>query len=234
MSSPPLEAASFAVDAPGHRDAHRDRAALRPKDAATIILVDRRGTSPRFLMGRRGGGHAFMPDLYVFPGGRRDRRDHALPFGRDLHPLVTERLLSGSPRRMTAGGARALALAAMRELKEETGLSVNARDDADLGLLRYVARAITPPGNVRRFDTRFFLLPMDDTGIATDDLRDSDEMQDLRWVGAAEMTGLSIPRITLAVLDDVNSLLAADPSLPYGTPVPFYFMRRGRFVRTRI
>lgn len=231
MSNSIVEAVPFAV----YAQDGSDNMAMRPVDAATIILVDRRNENPRFLMGRRSGGHAFMPDLYVFPGGRRDPRDHARPFSQDLHPLVIKRLLSAVPARMTIAGARALALAAMRELKEETGLSAtDGHDRADLSHLRYVARAVTPPGNVRRYDTRFFLLPVDDAGISSGAAMDSDELQDLRWVGQQDLANLTVPKITLAILDDVTTLLEADPSLPYGMSVPFYFMQRGQFVRTRI
>ena len=231
MNTPNIDAAPFAVDVTSRTKAP----AMRPKDAATVILLDRTSGSPRFLMGRRGGHHAFMPDLYVFPGGRCDPTDHALPYAHDLHPAVVERLLSASATRMTVARARALALAALRELQEETWLSPSHVDQkADLQHMRYVARAITPPGNVRRFDTRFFLLPVAECGIAIDSLRDSEELHDLRWVGLDEVADMNVPKITQAVLGGVKAQLEADPSLPYGMPVPFYFMRYGRFVRTSI
>ena len=50
----------------------RGKPSLRPKDAATLILVRRDQTQPRVLMGKRAGTNAFMPDKYVFPGGRVD------------------------------------------------------------------------------------------------------------------------------------------------------------------
>ena len=78
------------------------------------------------LLGRRAAMHTFMPDLYVFPGGRRDAGDHRRPFASDLHPLVTQEHLAANRRPMTAGSARALALAAIRELTEETGLQLGA------------------------------------------------------------------------------------------------------------
>ena len=69
--------------------------------------------------------------------------------------------------------AHALAAAAIRELWEETGLPLGQPGPADLpgdwagfaarGLrpdasaLRFIFRAITPPGRTRRFDARFFL-----------------------------------------------------------------------------
>ena len=40
------------------------------KDAASIVLVDSRGQEPRILMGKRAAKHKFMPNIYVFPGGR--------------------------------------------------------------------------------------------------------------------------------------------------------------------
>ncbi|TIV91075.1 MAG: NUDIX hydrolase, partial [Mesorhizobium sp.] len=50
----------------------RSGRALRPRDAATLILLDRQGKDVLVLMGRRHARHAFMPGKYVFPGGRTD------------------------------------------------------------------------------------------------------------------------------------------------------------------
>ena len=50
----------------------RDRSSpnVRPKDASTLIIVDRSGTTPKVLLGKRHHGHKFMPGKFVFPGGR--------------------------------------------------------------------------------------------------------------------------------------------------------------------
>ncbi|TCL70446.1 NUDIX hydrolase [Rhizobium sp. BK251] len=214
----------------------RPQVQARPRDAAALILVDRSGSHNRVLLGRRAAGHVFMPDLYVFPGGRRDPRDHALAFSRDLHASVAGKLAASS----RAGiNVRALALAAVRELEEETSLVLggqgckggNAGNAADLSCLRFIARAITPPGHVRRYDTRFFLAFTDEAGVDPSDIRDSEELTDLRWLDIADVSCLNIPDITRIILNDVVGLLEVDPSLRFDVPVPFYVVRNGRFVR---
>jgi hypothetical protein len=42
---------------------------MRPVDAATLILMDTSGKSPKILMGKRNPNLKFMPGKYVFPGG---------------------------------------------------------------------------------------------------------------------------------------------------------------------
>lgn len=230
MKISPEETTAFAAT----REKSTHVAGVRPRDAASILLVDRSSNTPKVLVGRRGSGHVFMPDLYVFPGGRRDPRDHALPYRRDLHPLVIEKLLVGSRSGMGVKGARALALAAIRELCEETGAAIIDALAADLSMLRYVARAITPPGSVRRFDTRFFLGFLDEMSLDLSNLGDSSELVDLRWLDMADLSSLNMPLITRKVLSEVKELMAADPSPSFGGPVPFYSARHGQLVRTRL
>ncbi|MEA3024010.1 MAG: hypothetical protein QOK01_2862, partial [Alphaproteobacteria bacterium] len=43
---------------------------MRPRDAATMIIIDRATPAPQVLLGRRHRGHKFMPGKFVFPGGR--------------------------------------------------------------------------------------------------------------------------------------------------------------------
>src|SRR5579864_7306264 len=129
-----------------------------PKDAATLILIRRDGAEARVLMGRRVGGHTFMPDKWVFPGGRVDRGDFRAPYASDLRPDVAARL----EKTATPVRARALAMAAVRETFEEAGLVLGSAAAprpatggwreflahgalAELDALTFVARAITPP-----------------------------------------------------------------------------------------
>ncbi|WP_165220266.1 NUDIX domain-containing protein [Affinirhizobium pseudoryzae] len=213
---------------------------LRPKASASLILIDRSRPSPHVLVGRRGSGHAFMPDLYVFPGGRRDNRDHALPFSQDLNPSVVDLLLRRCPPSMGASGARALALAALRELHEETGLRLGptlAPDVPycpDLSSLRFVARAVTPPGAVRRFDNRFFATFVDEASIDLNNLRESDELSDFRWLDLAALTSVPLPEIVAVIARDLKISLESDPSLPFGNDVYAYTNRNGQFLRSRL
>lgn len=206
---------------------------IRPRDAAALILIDRSGSTPRVLMGRRSSGHVFMPDVYVFPGGRRDPGDHARPYAGDLHPNVLAKLLDNAPSRTSIRRVRALALAALREMHEETGITPAAAAP-DLSRLRYIARAITPPGHVRRYDTHFFLAFCDETVFDLTHLRDTDELEDLQWLDIAAISGVKLARITQMVLEDVQRLMEADNILPFENPVPFYSARHGRFVRSRL
>src|SRR5579871_1478322 len=98
---------------------------LRPKDAATLVLVKREGREPRVLMGQRHGNMAFMANKYVFPGGRVDPADMRIPVTSELRPHVAARAGHGS----TPARARGLALAAIRETFEETGVLVGEHSD---------------------------------------------------------------------------------------------------------
>ncbi|CAM3339916.1 hypothetical protein AGR4A_Cc80326 [Agrobacterium tumefaciens str. B6] len=214
------------------RDPETVSAPMRPRDAASIILFDRSGSGPRVLMGQRSSAHVFMPGAYVFPGGKRDPRDHALPFSGDLHPAVLNSLTASAARRLSAVGARALALAAARELFEETGVNLGmGAEGPDLSRFRYVARAITPPGNVRRYDTRFFCCYADELGLDVRLTRDSDELSNVQWLDMTDLSSLNMPKITRTVLEDVTKLMIGDPSLPFESPARLYITRHGRFIR---
>ena len=91
-----------------------------------------------------------------------------------------------------------------------------------------------PPGNVRRFDTRFFLAFTDEAAIDPAAISDSAELHDLRWLDMADLSSLNMPSITRTILDDVKAQMQTDPSLPFGSDGPFYFSRHGRFFRETI
>src|ERR1041384_6169307 len=98
----------------------------RPVDAATLILVDRNAATPKVLVGKRHDKGVFMPGKFVFPGGRVDKADNRVPVAAPISKELEENLLKGSPK-ITAGRARALANAAIREACEETGLCLGRK-----------------------------------------------------------------------------------------------------------
>lgn len=220
---------------------------MRPRDAATLILLDRTGGDVKVLMGRRHMRHAFMPGKFVFPGGRTDPADSRIAVRHNLLPSEEDKLI-GTSSRATAARARAIALSAVRETYEEAGLLIGHRSGfqttrkdwqgfADHGVqpslegLRYVARAITPPGRVRRFDTRFLAAWKDSVALALPDGGPTDELEGIAWLTFGEALQADIPAITKTILTELQARLASDPGLKPGGPVPFYRMIRGRFAK---
>ena len=200
--------------------------ARRPVDAASLIVLDGEGEERSVLMGRRSARHAFMPSVYVFPGGRVDRGDGAPAPALPLPPHDVRRLVRGMGARGSERRARALAAAALRETEEEVGL----RPRADAGApLRYVARAITPPGRARRFDARFFACRREALRPAPAD--PTDELEDVRWVPLRATAELDLARITAVILHELRERLALDPDLSRDLDVPHHRMRHRAFVR---
>src|SRR5258705_12582456 len=93
----------------------------RPVDAATLILVDRAATAPKVLAGKRHDKVVFMPGKFVFPGSRVDKTDNRVTVAAPIPNALEKNLLKGSPK-ITASRARSLAIAAIREACEQTGL----------------------------------------------------------------------------------------------------------------
>ena len=224
---------------------------VRPFDAATLIIIDRKGRTPKVLMGKRHAGHRFMPGKFVFPGGRIEPADRSMRVAGALHPRA-EQALMARVTRPSAGRSRALALAAIRETFEETGLLLGAKDygspegvpDAwaafrergvfpDLEALHFIGRAITPPKRVKRFDTRFFAA--DRTAIADEVegvVGPDSELVELTWVTISKAKALDLPPITGVILSELEARIAAGfaPHLP----VPLFYQKRGRFVREEL
>jgi 8-oxo-dGTP pyrophosphatase MutT (NUDIX family) len=189
--------------------------AVRARDAATLIIVRRDAAKPRLLMGRRNGGHDFMPDKWVFPGGRIDRSDFRAPFATDLRPEVAARLQKTAP----PARARALALTAVRETFEEAGLLLAQaapprpaagpwRDflaigaEADLAALDFIFRAVTPPYQHKRFDARFFMADAEHL-LSLERRPDGGELDEIAWVDMDEALQLDLPAITRFVLQEL-------------------------------
>jgi 8-oxo-dGTP pyrophosphatase MutT (NUDIX family) len=221
---------------------------VRPKDAATLILVDRAGRVPKVLLGKRHHGHKFMPGKFVFPGGRVDPADRRMPVARPLDPATQAHLMKRL-QRPSAEKARAFALAAIRETFEETGLLLGVRERAtakvprgpwtafaeadilpDLGALHFIGRAITPPGRPRRFDARFFTMDASAIAHRIEGVTGPDaELVELVWMPLADAKALDMPAVTGVMMEELDARIA--DGFGHDLPVPFYSMPRGRFRR---
>jgi 8-oxo-dGTP pyrophosphatase MutT (NUDIX family) len=235
------------VDKAESKDFALGKGPLRPRDAATLILLDRSDARVRVLMGRRHRSHAFMPGKFVFPGGRTDPADSRVAAVSELHAGEVAKL-TGSLRPVSAARARAIAMSAIRETYEEAGLLIGTSGAfatrapgwqgfvehqvrPSLDKLRLVARAITPPGRVRRFDTRFLAAWRSDVAVALPGGGPTNELEELVWLPLGEAKEADIPSITRSILGELETRLAADPDLRPGGAVPFYRMLHNRFQR---
>lgn len=167
----------------------------RIRDAATVIAARDEPDGPSVYMVRRNAKAAFLPDLYVFPGGALEPADRA------------EAAVGLAPEGGVAGTDPAFVIAAVRETFEEAGLlfadrpldgkvlaearralaageetfgAILRRLGARLNVseMRYFSNWITPPIATHRFDTRFFVAraPRDQIAEA-----DANEVSEGRW-----------------------------------------------------
>ncbi len=209
----------------------------RPKDAATLVLVRRSRGGAEILMGRRKQNHVFMPNVFVFPGGRVDNADARIRTATELRDEIRDRLIKSCSERR----ARTLALSAIRETAEETGLLFGIRADIKqkenvaaawrafsqaglapaLDTLDYVARAITPPGNPRRFHARFFFT---DGSKAHGSLHGDGELAELAWIPIDGVKDLPTAWITRFVANEVKQRL--DGHSAQDRPIPVIKFRQ--------
>jgi 8-oxo-dGTP pyrophosphatase MutT (NUDIX family) len=158
------------------------------RDAATVVLLRDGADGIEAWLLTRHTSMVFAAGMTVFPGGRVDDADAGLPMvGGDLAGLAAR---SGSDE----ATARALVGAAVREVFEETGVLLTvptadlsgARADVEAGrvafgdllranglsvdadAIRPWSRWVTPVGEVRRYDTRFFVAALPEAAEAQD------------------------------------------------------------------
>jgi 8-oxo-dGTP pyrophosphatase MutT (NUDIX family) len=226
----------------GHGRVAPDTKPVKPRDAASLIIWRDGPEGAEVLMGRRSRRAAFVPDFFVFPGGRLDPADRLVRAATPLDP--------DSARRMGVRGdaalAEALALAAVRETSEETGLllaevgDVGAVEhpewahwrklDSAPGLhrLRYFGRAITSPSSPIRFHARFFVVRADEL---RGELAGSGELSELGFYPATEVLELKpVVDVTEFMLNRLIAYAADPPRFDARTPV-FSYKDDAPFVR---
>jgi 8-oxo-dGTP pyrophosphatase MutT (NUDIX family) len=215
----------------GSRAPDKERAAVvRPRDAASLILLRGEGSALEVLAGRRPLNVKFMPGVYVFPGGAIDPPD------RIAWSIETGTEALGSK---LACPARA----ALRETWEEAGVLIGrpgglptaspARAPieraylerglvAAMDLLTYVGRAITPSHSFRRFNTRFFL---GDGNDVHGEPAASEELEDVAWHPVGHDAFTSFRDVTRFMLARAIALRGGTAS---GEAPLFYWAKNAR------
>ncbi|WP_417519529.1 NUDIX hydrolase [Minwuia sp.] len=219
--------------------------AMRPRDAATLILYRKVKGQVQVVMGERHAKHTFMPNNWVFPGGGVERMDWRVRAGSELQEHVSGHLSKAA----TPARVRALAAAAIRETFEETGLILGVKDPEpgkpvprnwrdffatghapDFDALEYVYRAVTPPYRPKRFNARFFMA--DAERLANEVIEGSGELLDIHWVSIEKALTLPIPRITGVVLRRIEDDLENPPPKDAGHRMPLFQYINGKHTDT--
>ncbi len=212
----------------GPSDSERSRATPQTvRHAASLVLATRPTDNDdwRFLMGRRAASQTFLAGYFVFPGGRLEATDKPISPS-PLPETDAAKMAACSGSRGTLRLGHRLAACALRETREETGF-----DLATTGLaLRYLARAVTPPRTIRRYDTRFFIGRISDPDLAArvaHDLPDG-ELDEIGWYRATDLPERAVMRITSLILDHAFGRLASDPDLSDVRQVPCHRFVAGK------
>lgn len=222
---------------------------MTPQPSASIVLVDRSGAEPRVLLGRRNLSLVFLPGKYAFPGGRLEADDAVMQASGTLDARSAAQLLVQRPS--PSPPPQAFALAAIREVFEETGLMLGAPSKAspdsvphvwrdfvahglmpNLSAVRFCARAITPPHFPRRFDTSFFLADASAIAYRIDGhVGEDKELIELAWLSREEAENRDISRITAMILSELDWMMAEES---LDRPVPFFHAREQRWIREEL
>ena len=208
--------------------------AVRPHDAATIIIWRRNKNYTEVLMGERSPEHKFLPQRYVFPGGRVDTNDSRIRTATELSVAVKTQL----GRTTRRGRAKSIAIAAIRETFEETGLIIGGEDPLPhrpspqgwegffsagyapaLDRLEYIARAVTPVFRPIRFDARFFMIHAD---YVVGDLKSSCELENLKWIPVPETQAFELAIVTRNVLSYAQGIIEAPKLQSPQRKIPYF------------
>ncbi len=229
-------------------DRSGDHNVITPRDAASLLIVDRCEGTYKVLMGQRPKHAGFMPDVFVFPGGGVEPIDHDRAAG--AWPHLTRYIGEQHDDHPPAFHITLLACA-LRETFEETGLDVlellSAHDkkvsisvpsslqciEGDdwrvlLEKFIYLSRAITPPSRPKRFDTRFFVIEI--SGHQKLEFFDTSELSGLVWVTFEEALGLKLHAMTRVILEDLNDYMKQFNQGVQPVAISFYHMIKDKFL----
>lgn len=187
------------------------------RHAASLIVLQTGPFGCEVLMGLRGAGHRFMPNRLVFPGGAVDPGDATGPAATEPRDDVLAALGRAARPRL----ARALVVAAARELEEETGLTLGAPPRLDV--IDYLCRAVTPPSRPMRFNARFLVV---DASATRGELGGSGELEGVRFYPLEEALALDLALVTREVLERLQGWLALPHPMRRARPSTDVFKER--------
>jgi 8-oxo-dGTP pyrophosphatase MutT (NUDIX family) len=195
----------------------------------------------RVLVGRRPPKARFLPGRYVFPGGSVEPDDSRAGSASELNSELVDLMAVGGNLMQ----ARGLAMAAVRETFEETGLLL--AEPGDVGAARsaswaamgadglapalhrlgYVGRAITPVPSPIRFHARFFVA---DAQYTSGVLGGDSELEDLHWCTVNELARLPTIEVQSFMLTHAIATLTSNQVETEGKPL--FTQRAGqRYIR---
>ena len=198
---------------------------FRPRDAATLILVDRSGTTPKVLVGKRHDNVVFMPGKFVFPGGRVDKDDYRVPCAAPVTAELEANLAKGSPK-ITPSRARSLAVAAIREACEETGLCLGRKSNGAAPKLEGEWKPFSDAGLLPD-PSGLFLIARAITHRVDGVIHADAELVELVWVELGSKPLADLHPMTRNVLNELDMRLATGP-LRHDAPVPFFHFYGGK------
>ena len=220
---------------------------VRPRLASTLILLDRTEAEPKVLMGRRNPASKFMPDKFVFPGGRvEEPGDRKMNAAGALPPEVERRLAKVVPRSRHPCPAPWRSARSAKPLRRPASCSAPAiwerpssapdgewRKFAAQGFypqldnIHFIARATTPPRQARRFDTIFLAAEAADIATQVDGaVGPEHELVELVWVPMSKAHDLELSLITSVVLHELERRIAA--GMGHYLPAPWVLMSARR------
>ena len=183
----------------------------KPKDASSVIIINKKKNDLYVLMGRRPAKSRFMPSIYVFPGGAVDKTDYKVNKIFKLSTDLKRTLLKSRSQAHTI----AIMLAGIRETAEECGLFLTRKtkflDCKDLACdnmwdlflkksllpsiqnLHYFGRAITPAYLKTRFHARFFISDFKDF---SGEIKANGELENLEWIKLSKARLLPLADVT--------------------------------------
>jgi len=191
----------------------------KPRNAASLVLLKTSPNEKKVLLGKRSNKTRFMPGAWVFPGGVLDKNDFNISETTKLNDNIIKKLVVSN----NVKTANALAIAAIRETVEETGLilgkkaknvsHINSEDInngitimsnkglvPDLAKLVYLGRAITPTFSPIRFHARFF---MADEKYMTGKIKTTSELVEIKWIPLSKATKLPMADVTEFMINEL-------------------------------